>query len=108
MPKFNVTYDIVTPESAEHGDIAEDGFIAENVGLRDAIDALFETRTRRVDGISYAESGDSYFTVGNGMEIETGAHETRRLHFPQSTTDSTWHRIARLLEARAGFKFHRG
>src|SRR5690606_18229007 len=40
MPKFNVTYEIVTPESAEVGDAAERGFVAKGVSLREAVDLI--------------------------------------------------------------------
>lgn len=100
---FNVTYDIVTPESAEHGDYAECGFIAENIPLRMAIDALFETRTSRVSGIETIEANECpvefpyWLTVVNGMEFETGACESRSLHFPDWITGSSRRRIARLI-----------
>ena len=46
---YSVTYDIVTPESAENGDVAEAGYVAEDVSLRDAIDA--------VGGVCYEHNG---------------------------------------------------
>ena len=97
MP-FNVTYDIVTPESAEYGDYAESGFIAESLSLREALEAVKETRTSLVDGatIELCNSGAGYcLTVTNGMEFQTGANETRTLHM--SCTRSTARRIARLV-----------
>ena len=42
---FAVTYEIVTDESAEHGDAEERGFIAKNVSLRDAIDYVTQTES---------------------------------------------------------------
>lgn len=106
MNKFSVTFDIVTPESSETGDISEDGVIADNVSLRDAINYLMETRTSLVGGVEYASSGDDCITVQNGMEFETGAFETRRLHFPITTTDASWERLIRIVEGRVGFNFH--
>ena len=101
--KFNVTYAIVTPESAERGDCAEQGFALEDAGLRDAIDSLFKTRTSRVDGIAFGEADYGSARIGNGMEFETGANETRTLHMPQRVTDSSRGRILRLIGNRAGF-----
>jgi hypothetical protein len=50
MITFNVTYDIVTPESAEGGDAAERGFILENARLRHAVEAACRpTRNCRSD-----------------------------------------------------------
>lgn len=106
--KFNVTYEIVTPESAERGDCAEQGFALEDAGLRDAIDSLFETRTSRVGGVAFGEVDDRSARIGNGMEFETGAHETRTLHMPQPVTDSSRGRVSRLLDSRAGFTLRRG
>lgn len=99
---FNVTYDVVTPESAEHGD-SEAGFVAEDLPLRAALECLFETRTSRVDGVSAIEANEYpvefpyWLTVTNGMEFETGAYESRSLHFPDWVTGSSRRRVARLI-----------
>lgn len=79
-PKFSITYQIVTPESATHGDYAEEGFIVEEGGLRECLDALFSTRTSAVGGIVVIEAGEGRITVDNGAEFETGAYESRALH----------------------------
>ena len=106
MAVFNVTYEIVTPESAENGDVDESGFIAENVSLRDAIALVSETRTSRVGGVECIEcdslpcDAPRWITVMNGMEFETGAQESRSLHIPDGVTESTARRIARLMGAR--------
>jgi hypothetical protein len=104
MALFNVTYDIVTPESAEQGDYDECGFIAEGISLRDAIALVAETRTNRVSGVESIECDSSsgpprWVTVFNGMEYETGACESRSLHIPPSVSPATACRIARLLGA---------
>lgn len=102
--KFNVTYEIVTPESAERGDTAENGFIIEGATLREALKLVYETRTSRVDGISSIEADEypvtcpSWITVSNGMEFETGACESRSIHFPDNLSASTRCRIARLMD----------
>lgn len=102
MPKFNVTYEIVTEESAEYGDAEERGFIAESVSLREALTLVYNTRTNRVDCGDGAEASDSrmesarWIIVHNGMEYETGARESRSLHIPDSVTGSSRRRIARL------------
>lgn len=102
---FDVTYQIVTPESAEHGDVEERGFIIENVSLREAIDYLFQTRTSRCDGITAIEADEwpvtdpRWITVYNGMEYETGDYESRSIHMPDNITPSSARRIAKLLGA---------
>ena len=106
MNGFNVTYDIVTEESAADGDFAESGFIGENMNLRDAVRALFETRTCEVGGAESIEA-DSFplanarcVTVCNGMEYVTGDYESRSIHFPESMTGASRRRLARLLTKR--------
>ena len=104
--RFNVTYEIVTPESAEDGDASELGFISESVTLRDAIADTFQTRTSLCEGVAFIETSDSdvararWITVTNGMEIHTGAYESRSLHFPDDITGATRRRIARIMGAR--------
>jgi hypothetical protein len=100
---FSVTYETVTEESAEQGDFEEIGFYSQNVSLRDAIKDVMSTRTNRVDGVERIEPSDSrveharWITVHNGMEYETGARESRSLHFPDNLSGSSRRRIARLL-----------
>jgi hypothetical protein len=100
--RFSVTYDIVTPDSAEHGDTDECGHIGQGLTLREAIKELHATRTCRVDGVQAIET-DSFpctaprwITVTNGMEFETGAHESRALHIPNNVTPASARRIAML------------
>jgi len=106
MVLFSVTYEIVTPESAEDGDAAERGFVERHCSLRDAIDAVQSTRTSRVGGVECIECDSwptvdpRWITVYNGMEYETGAQESRSLHIPASVTASSARRIARLVGAR--------
>ena len=105
MVLFNVTYEIVTQESAEHGDSDESGFIIQGAGLRDALESVNGTRTTRVDGVLAIETSESgsgfrWITICNGMEYETGAHESRSLHIPDNVTPSSRRRIARMLGAR--------
>ena len=106
MAGFNVTFEIVTPESAENGDAEEIGFIGTGLTLRDAIEAVRDTRTSLVDGVEYILCDSipcdrpRWITVSNGMEYETGAHESRSLHIPSSVSDASARRIARMLGAR--------
>lgn len=109
---FFVSYEIVTPESAEHGDAAERGFIDPGLGaaprplcgafqtearpspcsLSRAVEIWRQTRTRAVDGVAAIEPDESDHDVAravriiNGMEYETGATESRTLHFPEFMT----------------------
>lgn len=99
---FNVTYDILTPESAENGEAEESGFIVQDATLREALDAVRDTRTSACGGIEAIEPNSSHghfswITVYNGMEYETGAQESRSIHIPDSVTMASRKRIAKLL-----------
>ncbi len=100
---FDVTYEIITPESAEHGDAERRGYAGVELGLRDAIRELFEVETCQTGGIEAIEpncsdsSAARWITVYNGMQYETGAQENRSLHFPEHLTASTKRRIMRLV-----------
>ena len=105
MPKcnFDVTYEIVTPESAENGDAEERGYIGQSLTLREAIYDVLHTRTSLVEGIEAIEFSSSdlesarWLDVCNGAEFETDARENRSLHFPEHLTASTKRRIMRLI-----------
>ncbi|HTS05546.1 MAG TPA: hypothetical protein VMP68_08180 [Candidatus Eisenbacteria bacterium] len=105
MAKFDVTYEITTPESAESGDYEELGYIAEGVSFREAVDLVKSTRTSLCDGIMCIVASDSridqarWITVYNGMEFETGAHESRNLHIPDHITAASRRRIMRIVES---------
>jgi hypothetical protein len=103
--RFTVTYEIVTPESAEVGDAAERGFISQEQTLRNALADVFQTRTAHCEGVTEIEASCSdvaqsrWATVYNGMEYLTGAHESRSLHFPDNITGASKGRILRLMKA---------
>lgn len=102
--RFAVTYEVVTDESAEHGDAEERGYILENVSLRAAVVSVGNTRTDCVCGSSVEANCTypgvpSWITVQNGMEFETGAYEARSLHIPDTVTPASAIRIARYLGA---------
>lgn len=105
---YSVTYTITSALSAMAGDYAETGTIGEFNSLREAFDAVQETRTSQVAGVECIEADSwpisptyppRYITVNNGMEFITGDNESRSLHIPDNVTGSSACRIARLLEA---------
>ena len=103
MTRFDVTYEIVTQESAEQGDAEERGFISQNISLRDAIADVCATRTCHVAGViaieasSFPSNDFRWVTVDNDMEYLTGAYESRSLHIPEHVTPSSRGRILRLV-----------
>lgn len=95
MLPFNVSYEIITPESAEIGEAAETGFIAQALNLREAIDALFSTRTSAYSGLEAVECDEWPIIAPRWITAVYGL-ETRSLHMPQSATPASRRRIARL------------
>lgn len=105
---WNVTYEIVTPESAEYGDAEEHGFVAQNVSFRDALN-YWDGMHCHVEANCYPVNNRGricvcprWFTaykVNDGTRdyYETGAEESRDLHIPDHITPSSRLRIARLI-----------
>ena len=98
--KCTVTYSIITEESAQQGDVAENGVIGTFDNLRDGVKALFETRTNEVGGCSVQDFG-GWISVQNGMEFLTGNYEERCLHLPRTVSAYSYDRLCRLLGARS-------
>lgn len=91
---FAVTFETVTPESAEAGDVAERGYIVEAGTLRDCADVL------RWHGA--AVSSDSWpmvrprWLTWSGDVATDGSERTLSLHIPAGITDASARRVARL------------
>lgn len=102
MPKFTVTYDIVTHESAEDGDIEEGGFICPG-GWRfgPTEDADVTMSLREAVGLmgSCYDAGRWFAEHDGQQDYRTGAVETRHLHPPRNITPASYARLARLLKA---------
>ncbi len=104
MPRFTVTYEIVTPESAENGDYAELGFVLSG-GWKEPLD---RTKTapedcamslREAMQLAYPqENSGRWWQESEGREdYRTGARETRAIHPPKNITPSSYARISRIL-----------
>jgi hypothetical protein len=96
MPKFNVTYAIVTPESAEHGDFDETGFVCEDVSLREA----WEEVGRSVTDDSGRWFTNSEYGHGTAEYYTEGREEERCLHPPPTVTPASYRRLRRLFNVR--------
>ena len=114
--RFNITYSIVTEESADYGDHAYHGFMTKNNG------------TPRVSGGGYIPKNPARFTLREGIEIirshsdhieadscpctvarwvtgyppddtyrETGESVTLSLHLPRELSAASARRVSRLL-----------
>lgn len=108
MPKFLITYEIVTPESAEHGDVAEHGYVPP-VGYKFPIDAVDMDRDRdalsfdlraAVNMIGCVENAGRWFVEVDGrVNYQNGAETRYSLHPPENITLSSYGRLCRLLKA---------
>jgi hypothetical protein len=101
MTSFAVTYEIVTPESAEQGDVEERGYVVCGVPLRDALRVMDAIP----NGIMATECDECpvvaprWVTHIGTADYRTGNAESRSLHMPDILTPATRRRIARLLGA---------
>jgi len=97
MAVFTLTFERITPESAEQGDVAERGVLAENVSLREAFEHLWYAE-RGVEASEWPVQCPRWLT---GYEThhcsDTGDTANVSLHFPESVTPASRRRIYRLL-----------
>jgi hypothetical protein len=98
MKTFNVTYDIVTPESAEDGDVEDSGFVAQDVSLREALASLGGTAQEAdTSPYSLAHPPRWFINYEYDQDWQTAASESRSLHLPGNITPSSAMRVARLI-----------
>jgi hypothetical protein len=98
--KFRVTYEIVTPASAENGDCAEAGFISpEGWRLRpEEGEKAFMTLREAMCLASPQEDCGRYWSEVDGRYCyRTGAVETRAIHPPRTITAASYARVSRIL-----------
>ena len=95
---FQITYEIVTPESAEHGEAEERGMFMENVTFREAMSELRWHRGCYVEADCCPVQNPRWFTFFDADEnYVTGERTIYSLHIPEHITESSRMRIARLL-----------
>jgi hypothetical protein len=100
MPRFFVTFEVVTFESAEHGEPDKAGFIAEGCGLREALDLVSGYAPDANVSPVPRENPPRWFTHHEyAIDYRTGARESRSLHLPDNCTPASALRVARLLGA---------
>jgi len=108
---FRVTYDIVTPESAEHGDYAEIGYVLPG-GWHYDIETVMANRDREPIGsydMSLGEAlsligcvehdGHCYSETDGRVDYKTGAETRYTLHLPENITNASRKRVHRLLKS---------
>jgi hypothetical protein len=97
---FTVTYEIVTPDSAEHGEAEEMGFIAPGQ-WRDSEPQLMSLRdAMRLCGAVHDCGGAWAEHGGDRCDYRTGAVETRFIHPPRNITNASYDRVTRILGCR--------
>jgi len=102
MNYFDVTFERVTPESAEHGEADSNGYAVENATLREALDLIGDGHYCEVD--SWPCDRPRWLTFYNTNDgtidyFETGATENLSLHIPGTVTRASARRIAKLCGA---------
>lgn len=94
------TYDIVTPESAEHGDTAENGFET-SFGVFTLAQLLYKARDLGLEG---AEDSGSWFTGHPSEDHLSGESTTHSMHVEffrgKPLTGDHYGRIKQLIGAR--------
>ena len=106
MAQFTVTYCIVTPDSAEHGDYAETGFVIPGqwtIPISEALankeDDYTMTLREALDLAQPDEDCGRWFaeTTTERCDYSTGAYEQRAIHPPHNITPSSYNRLRRLI-----------
>lgn len=96
---FSITYEIITHESAEEGDAADEGFVVENVTLGEALSHISTPLTPSRHPFDPSHPYTWFNTIDADVDYRTGDGEHRALHLPRNLTTSTRQRIARLVGA---------
>lgn len=112
---WNVTYEIVTYESAEHGDAEERGFVGEH-GIKWPIEECREhgqhLRTGTLSdlihdcenfGVTFNKDTDWLYCVDGRTDYRTGAVTTYAVHLETETAKRNAARIGRLIERKRPF-----
>lgn len=110
--RFHVTYEIVTPESADHGDVAENGFVdAQGTQHAMAPDlcgpaaaawmsqfdlSLREAMNLFAFGHCMEDSGHWFTEADSDVDYRTGAETRMSFHPPRNITGASYQRIAAL------------
>ncbi len=100
---WNVTFTVITEESAENGDYAETGFEASDVSFRDVLEFFGYPYLGYVEGNEWPITETvRWFTVLGDADLRTGNVRDVSLHIPEQITGSSRLRIARLLGCKIG------
>lgn len=104
---FRITYDIVTEESVENGEITESGYIMTGGWHGDvktpedmaAVALDLRSALRLCDG-GLEDCGQWFMQSQGETNYRTGEEETRSLHPPRNITSASYGRLKRLLRVK--------
>lgn len=95
---FAVTFDLVTQESAAHGDYADSGFLGRDLTFRAAFDLFQSERDwTHVEADEWPVRSPRWFTDSGEVQFASGDCRAVSLHLPERLTNASRLRIARLV-----------
>lgn len=98
MTSFRVTYDVVTPESAEQGDTADSGYYSRGGWKHDdPSDWTLHEVVSQFGRNSLEDSGSWFSTTDADVDYRTGEDTSYSVHPPRSITASSYARLRRVL-----------
>ena len=93
---WNVTYEYITPESAENKESSDTGFDLENVSFREAM-RHFGKYAEQANESPISKSV-RWVTTNWSTDHRTGEQSSLSLHIPEQVTPSSRLRLARYLK----------
>jgi hypothetical protein len=97
MITFRVTYDVVTEESAEHGDFAESGFYSRG-GWKHSDSSEWTLRDIVREFRARCEDSGRWFSTANDeIDYHTGEQTQYSIHPHDGITAASYKRLARIL-----------
>ena len=83
--QLDITFQVVTPESAENGDAADHGFLVEDAEFTDVEEAKAAIESALGYLPHVEECGSWYATADAETELSTGADTYYNIHFSDDT-----------------------
>lgn len=112
---MRITYEIITPESAEHGDAEERGFVSPRYGMKVPIeeindtdwpDSSLEWSVQQAASFlgtgSMEDSGRWFSSIDPDRNYQTGAETIYSLHPADNVTPASYERLARIFTWKPG------
>lgn len=98
MAPLRVTYDIVTPDSAEQGDYAESGYYSRGGWKHtDPSSWTLHEVVSEFGRNSLEDCGGSFATIDPDLNYRTGEDTSYTVHPPEGITPASYRRLKRIL-----------